>query len=155
MAEFLIREHAVGDKPFLREMLEMAAVPTYPELLQLGRISLRERLDAIFEQAYCHPEKRIWVAEDTEQNRAGMVWIQPSFHPVTELPDFLVLNVAVRPRHRGRGLAEALMDTAKAHAASRGIQRLRLFVSAVNTPAVTLYEKLGYQEQTREMLLKF
>lgn len=155
MADFLIRGYSIVDKAFLREMLEMAAIPTYPELLQLGRISLRERLDAIFEQAYAHPEKQIWVADTTEQKQAGMVWIQPSCHPVTELQDFLVLNLAVRPAFRGHGLAERLMETARAHAEAQGVGRLRLFVSAANAPALALYEKLGYMEQTREMLLKF
>lgn len=136
-------------------MLEMAAVPTYPELLQLGRITMRERLDAIFEQAYGHPEKKIWVAETREQTRAGMVWIQPSFHPVTELADYLVLNLAVRPEFRGAGLGEALLGTARGHAEARGVKRLRLFVSAANEPAVALYRKLGYLDQTREMLLTF
>lgn len=133
----------------------MAALPTYPELLQLGRISMRERLDAIFEQAYCHPEKKIWLAETTEQTRAGMVWIQPSFHPVTELADYLVLNLAVKADFRGHGLGERLLETARAHAESRGVRRMRLFVAAANEPAVALYRKLGYLDQTREMLLKF
>lgn len=155
MSGILIREHTHVDKAFLRQMLETAALPTYPDLLDLGKLSLRERLDEIFEVYYSQKSKQIWVAEGPEGARLGMIWIQASHHPVTELPDYLVVNIAVEPAARGQGVGRRLLETARAHCDAEGIHRLRLFVSASNTPALELYAALGFEEQTREMVWRF
>jgi ribosomal protein S18 acetylase RimI-like enzyme len=136
-------------------MLELAALQTYADLAGLGRISLRERLDEIFERHYAVDRKRIWIAKTENGLPVGLVWIQPGQHPVTEAPDYLVLNLAVEPAHRGQGVARALMAHARAYAEARGVRRLRLFVAADNQPAVQLYEALGFSERTREMVWIF
>lgn len=152
MVELFIREHRPSDKAFLRDMLEMAAMPTYPDLRELGRLSLRDRLDDIFESHYAQDGKRIWVAETPEGRPAGMIWILPTIHPVTELHDWLVINVAVAEAFRGQGVGKRLMRHAKDACLSAGVKRMRLFVGARNTPAYALYKELGFEDQTREML---
>jgi ribosomal protein S18 acetylase RimI-like enzyme len=132
-------------------MLELAAMATYGDLASLGRISLRERLDEIFDRHYAHDKKRIWIAF-SEGKPIGLVWIQPGFHPVTETPDFLVLNLAVDPAHQGQGVGRQLMTHARTYAEARGVRRLRLFVASDNASALGLYEKLGFAERTREMV---
>lgn len=135
-------------------MLEAAALTTYPELSALGRLTRADRLDEIFNFHYTHREKRIWVAQSGEAP-IGMVWIQPGRHPVTEEPDYMVLNIAVVPEWRRRGVARALLEAAQAFARAEGTHRLRLFVGAENTAAYALYRELGFVEQTREMLWRF
>lgn len=154
MPDFVISEHHPGDKAFLRGMLESAALSTYPELGQLGRLSLRERLDEIFDHHFAHEEKRIWLARPPAGAPAGMIWVQPTRHPVTELEDYMVLNLAVAPDFRRQGVARQLLAHARAYAQARGVKRLRLFVAADNVEAYTLYASLGFVDQTREMLLK-
>jgi ribosomal protein S18 acetylase RimI-like enzyme len=149
-----IRAHLPADRPFLREMLEAAAVPTYPELKELGRLSLRDRLDEIFETHFSADTKRIWVAVAPEGRLAGMIWVQPSAHPVTEKPDWLIINIAVAEPYQRRGIARRLMDHAKSECRAAGGRRMRLFVAAENTSATALYTDLGFTEQTREMLWK-
>lgn len=150
--DVIIREHRTSDKPFLRAMLETAAVPTYPELLDLGRISLRERLDAIFDQHYGHESKQIWVAETPDGRQAGMIWLQPSFHPVTEKADWMVINVAVAEPFQRQGIGRQLMAHARDFCVARGTKRMRLFVASSNEAAYQLYRELGFVDQTREML---
>lgn len=55
-----------------------------------------------------------------------------------------VFSVHVPAAQRGRGIGRALMHAAFAEAAVRGISLSYLQVSADNTPAVRLYESLGY-----------
>ena len=152
MVELVIREHRPADRAFLREMLEIAAVPTYPDLRGLGRLSLRDRMDAIFETHYAQEGKKIWVAETLEGRPAGMIWLLPTIHPVTELHDWLVINVAVPEAFRGQGVGKRLMLHAKEFCLARGIKRMRLFVGANNAQAYALYKHLGFEDQTHEML---
>ncbi|MBU6428703.1 MAG: GNAT family N-acetyltransferase, partial [Cyanobacteria bacterium REEB65] len=59
----------------------------------------------------------------------------------------------VFPQFQGRGLARRLFEEAEAHARSRKIRRLRLFVNPHNQAAYSLYEGLGFEPQTHEMRL--
>jgi ribosomal protein S18 acetylase RimI-like enzyme len=150
-----IHEASPSDRPFVRKMLEVAALTTYADLASLGRISLRERLDDIFDRHYSNSQKRIWIARNAEAVSVGLVWLQPTIHPVTEVPDYLVLNLAVVSEHRGCGIAKQLMSHARSYAESRGVKRLRLFVAADNAPAQSLYRTLGFEERTHELVWVF
>lgn len=55
-----------------------------------------------------------------------------------------ILDVAVLPAHRRRGIARALMETVLAEAASDGVQTMFLEVRASNAPAIALYTLLGF-----------
>jgi ribosomal-protein-alanine N-acetyltransferase len=61
--------------------------------------------------------------------------------------DAHITNVAVLPDYRGRGLGEQMMRELMARAAARGAQRVTLEVREHNTPAQTLYRKLGFVTQ--------
>lgn len=54
-------------------------------------------------------------------------------------------SIAVDSRHRGQGLAEALMRDAERIAERRGSATLRLEVREDNTAAISLYRRLGYR----------
>ncbi len=73
-----------------------------------------------------------------------------------------ILDVAVAPEQRGRGLARSLMEAALRIAMEQGAEVLALEVRASNTPAITLYERLdfvrtgtrrGYYEGTEDAVL--
>jgi ribosomal protein S18 acetylase RimI-like enzyme len=147
-----IHEANSSDRPFVRKMLEVAALTTYADLAGLGRISLRERLDDIFDRHYANSQKRIWIARAETDKQAGLIWLQPTIHPVTEVPDFLVLNLAVVPEYRGCGIGKKLMEHARTFAEGRGVKRLRLFVAADNIAAQGLYRSLGFEERTHELV---
>lgn len=55
------------------------------------------------------------------------------------------LGIAVHPDRRGRGLARRFMAHLHEVAARRGADQVRLTVYRHNTPAVRLYESLGYE----------
>ena len=55
-----------------------------------------------------------------------------------------VMNVAVHPDHRRKGIAEALIKRLVSELKARGSHALMLEVRASNVPAISLYEKLGF-----------
>ncbi|OCT14229.1 hypothetical protein A8709_25705 [Paenibacillus pectinilyticus] len=57
------------------------------------------------------------------------------------------VNVIVHEDHRGKGLGYAILHALTAWSILQGATQQYLQVIATNVPAVTLYEKLGYQTQ--------
>ena len=57
-----------------------------------------------------------------------------------------VMNVAVHPDYRRRGIAESLIDCLIRELKNRGSHALMLEVRDSNEPAISLYEKLGFQQ---------
>ena len=55
-----------------------------------------------------------------------------------------VLSIGVDPEARRRGLGLALLGALAARVAGMGAARLYLEVSAVNAPAIALYERCGF-----------
>lgn len=66
------------------------------------------------------------------------------YHPGTRLAR--IYSLAVSPRHRGLGIAKALMLAGEQAAREDGRLDLRLEVSTDNVSAIRLYEALGYQK---------
>lgn len=148
-----ITTDAPSDRGFLRDMVAMATVPTYPDLALLGRSDLRERLDCLFSRLYEHPERRLWIARTATNQAVGVVWGQFSHHPVTDRDEWVVMLLAVLPEWRGQGLGRRLMERVRHEAEEQGVPVLRLFVSGANTEARGLYRSLGYVDQTIEVTL--
>lgn len=60
--------------------------------------------------------------------------------------DAHVLNIVVDPGQRRRGIARRLLDALMDEARARASDQLFLEVRASNTPAITLYQDLGFAE---------
>ncbi|MFB6469715.1 MAG: ribosomal protein S18-alanine N-acetyltransferase [Vulcanisaeta sp. AZ3] len=56
-----------------------------------------------------------------------------------------VISVGVLTEHRRKGIGEALMIKSICTMASKGIDHVILEVRVSNTPAITLYQKLGFE----------
>ena len=63
----------------------------------------------------------------------------------TVLDESDMMNVAVSPAHRRRGIAEALVLALADALREKGSVKLTLEVRASNAPAITLYEKLEFK----------
>ena len=64
-----------------------------------------------------------------------------------------VTGMWVEPGDRGRGAGRALLDAAIAWARSRALDRLELWVTRDNGPAVRLYERVGFADTGRRDVL--
>lgn len=60
-----------------------------------------------------------------------------------------MMNVAVSPDYRRRGIGQALVNALAADLKAKGNTCLTLEVRASNDPAIALYEKLGFHQAGR------
>ncbi|MEU2527895.1 GNAT family N-acetyltransferase [Streptomyces sp. NPDC013087] len=74
----------------------------------------------------------------------GHVWVARREEPEGQDLGY-VFDVEVREEHRGRGYGRALMHLAEDVTLDVGLGLLGLHVFASNTPALRLYESLGYE----------
>ena len=82
----------------------------------------------------------IWLVAEENGTVAGYIGSQTC----GEESD--VMNVAVHPDFRRRGIAEALVNALVAELKAIGSHCLTLEVRASNVPAIALYEKMGFSK---------
>jgi len=87
-------------------------------------------------------EHRALLVAEVAKAVAGYILI--IYHPGTRLAR--IYSIAVSPRQRGLGLAKLLISAGEQAANESGRLYLRLEVSVDNSPAIKLYEALGYQK---------
>jgi ribosomal-protein-alanine N-acetyltransferase len=109
---------------------------------------------------FTHPWTEDQVADEVSGNAPGLVLVLEG-RPVEGervraygafrfvLDEMHVMNVAVAPGHRRRGLARWLLAFAMAKAARAGARRGLLEVRAGNGVALALYGSLGWREVGR------
>lgn len=97
------------------------------------------------------------LVADVDGEIAGYVYagIEPrNWKELREEAGF-IHDVLVDEKHRGEGLAQALIDEATAWCGTRGVPRVILWTAARNTRAQRLFERLGFRatmvEMTREL----
>lgn len=125
---------------------------SYPELAELGRITLRERIEGLF-ASYDTPGRLWYVAEDPDGAPLGGLWVNPGMHPILERPEAVIVAVAVHPHVRRQGIAQALLEHLRSELAQHRLESVRLFVHPDNLAARRLYERLGFQVSTLELTL--
>ncbi|MBQ9780117.1 MAG: ribosomal protein S18-alanine N-acetyltransferase [Clostridia bacterium] len=60
-----------------------------------------------------------------------------------------ITNIAVHPEHRGQGLGLAIVQALIKHAKAEHLATITLEVRVSNTPAISLYRKVGFAEVGR------
>ena len=80
----------------------------------------------------------LWLVAEEDDRLVGYIGSQ------TVPPESDVMNVAVLPECRRRGIAEQLILELCRLLAENGNETLTLAVRASNAPAIALYEKLGF-----------
>lgn len=89
-------------------------------------------------------ESVIFIARDTGGDALGFTQLYPMFSSVAARRVWILNDLFVAPAARKRGVARALMDSAKRHAIQAGALRLELETANDNRAAQALYESLGY-----------
>jgi ribosomal-protein-alanine N-acetyltransferase len=56
-----------------------------------------------------------------------------------------ILRIAVHPDHRGKGVANELLETSLRMFAEDHIEKVELYVNSANRSAIKLYEKFGFK----------
>jgi GNAT superfamily N-acetyltransferase len=86
-----------------------------------------------------------------DEEPVGWVWLcLPS--PANGRDSAWVYDVLIEPEHRGKGYGRAVMEAAEVEVVARGVTRIGLNVFGRNRPARTLYESLGYEVTSLQMV---
>ena len=85
-------------------------------------------------------ELALWLVATQDGRVAGYIGSQ------TVMDETDMMNVAVHPDYRRKGIAETLVNTLVEQLQTRRSRCLTLEVRVSNTPAITLYDKLGFSE---------
>lgn len=104
-------------------------------------------------QRYLSAETPLWWVE-LEEGQSAMhapaqaiacLWMGTAVDQTEGDRNAYILLLYVMPDYRRRGIASRLMHQAEHWAKARGDRQIGLQVFQTNQPALTLYEKLGYQ----------
>lgn len=82
----------------------------------------------------------LWLVAEDGDSVVGYVGSQTVF------PETDMMNIAVTPERRREGIAEVLVDSLVVELKRLGSDSLTLEVRVSNTPAICLYQKLGFHE---------
>ncbi len=105
-----------------------------------GRSAAREFLAARLSRE----DSTIFIARDELGAAQGFVQLYPLFSSLALQPAWLLSDLYVDQRMRRRGIGEALMNAARAHAEASGACGLQLETARSNLAGQALYERLGY-----------
>ncbi len=94
-------------------------------------------------EASQHVQTRALSPDQGAHLQRALMWMNRLF-PDPRAGSFYVLELAVAPDARGKGLGRALLQAAVRRARDRGCARLALDVAADN-PVVAFYERIGLQ----------
>jgi len=121
-------------------------------VIEINMVSLPEHYPrSFFEELYKDYGKAFLVAESPDGSVVGYImtrveWKPGFFHRLLARSGHVV-SIAVLTDHRGRGLGFALMAYAmRAMYYEYKCNETYLEVRVSNTPAINLYEKLGYRK---------
>ena len=122
------------------------------------RVASRDDLPAVLEierRSFSHPWSLDAFVDETRNShsRLLLLWHEESERPVLVgylcrwivAGELQILNVATHPDWRRRGIGRLLVEAALDEARDESITRVTLEVRRYNTPAIALYERLGFR----------
>ena len=109
-----------------------------PQVAELERICFADPWSEKSVASELDNKWALWFVALEEDKVAGYIGSQ------TSIDETDVMNVAVHPDFRRRGIAETLINALVTELKNRGSHALMLEVRSSNAPAITLYEKLGF-----------
>ena len=132
------------------------------DILEVGRHRY-EREDSAFSYRNCvvveHEDEVIGMlvafpmhAEETTEDDE----YDPVLAPYARLEcdnSYYICGMAVFPEYRGKGIGTRLLQLAEGHALAKGFDTMSLIVFEQNNGAKRLYERFGYREIAREIVV--
>jgi RimJ/RimL family protein N-acetyltransferase len=104
----------------------------------------KEEFKAIFNELESRGQLFIFQCEDED---AGMFKLVPMKHRNSHI--VYLGGVALDPTFKGRGLGELMLREVVEKVKDQGHRRIELTVATFNKNAVSLYEKIGFQNEGR------
>jgi mycothiol synthase len=157
-------------------LMELSLPTEFPELpdkyypATFNEVSAHEWLEHNNRSFADHPEQGAWNPRDL-QIRVTEPWFDPSgflllkdaqgiaascwtkIHELSQERTGEIYVISVDPRARGKGLGKIMLLQGLASLWNRGVRKVMLFVDADNTPAVSLYESIGFKKTREDCLI--
>ncbi len=89
------------------------------------------------------------LARDHDGAALGFTQLYPTFSSIACRRAFILNDLYVEEAARGRGVARALLDAARAHAVGAGAASISLETATDNASAQALYESFGFRRDTQ------
>ena len=93
-------------------------------------------------------ESSILLAVNGAGETVGFCQLYPTFCSVEAAPIYTLYDLFVSPAARKTGAGRALLEAAREHARAEGKVRMDLTTAHTNTTAQSLYESLGWVQDT-------
>jgi ribosomal protein S18 acetylase RimI-like enzyme len=107
--------------------------------IEKARIFLFDRFE--------HRESVIFLAKDHELNKViGFTQLYPSLSSVSMKRSWILNDLYVLERYRGRGVAQLLLESARDYAKQTKAKGLALSTAIDNEKAQRIYERNGYKK---------
>ncbi|MBK1988901.1 GNAT family N-acetyltransferase [Sphaerospermopsis aphanizomenoides BCCUSP55] len=150
-----IRRGSTIDRAILVKFMQW----TYQEIFPYQDFS---HLARTVEQYFSVDTPLWWVYEEAREQGAGSrgetfspiacLWVGNAIDQITGSRHAHIFLLYVVPAYRRRGIGTALMQYIENWAKQRGDRQIGLQVFQTNTPALSLYQQLGYQTQSLWMI---
>jgi ribosomal protein S18 acetylase RimI-like enzyme len=122
-----------------------ALVPLFAGYLQFYQVP-RSATDihAFLLERLQRGDAQLFIARDEQGMAQGFTQLYPLQSSLALAPAWLLSDLFVAPSARRQGVAEALMNAARAYAEASGACGLQLETAKTNLAGQALYERLGY-----------
>lgn len=114
-----------------------------PQVAQLETLCFSDPWPLAAVESELENELSYWLVAVEQEQVVGYVGSQ------TVLGEADIMNVAVHPGHRRKGIAVRLLNRLQSDLSGAGVYSLTLEVRASNDPAIGLYQGLGYVQVGR------
>ncbi|WP_460445078.1 GNAT family N-acetyltransferase [Angustibacter aerolatus] len=118
--------------------------------LEVARERARASTEELAPEGRFGPEHRVWVAEDDDGERVGVLWLARR-ETGTADEHAWVYDIEVDAARRGQGWGRRLLAAAEAESRAWGQTSLRLNVFGGNAVARRLYTSAGFAESSITM----
>ena len=126
----------------MMRFLEMKAVHV-PQVAALEKLCFADPWSENSVASELNNNLALWLVAMNDDTVVGYIGSQ------TVAGETDVMNIAVHPDWRRRGIAQSLIECLVVELKNRGSEALMLEVRASNAPAIALYEKLGFRQVGR------
>ncbi|MDC0185253.1 GNAT family N-acetyltransferase [Gammaproteobacteria bacterium] len=99
-------------------------------------------------QRIINQESIVFLSRKNTNNYNGFVQLYPSFCSVSGIPILILYDLYVDKDQRGLSIGRRLMDRSKVYAKDNGFKRLELSTAKDNLIGQSLYESLGYEQDS-------
>ena len=151
-----IRRGNVQDWPFIyslaKEVIPVSVSPWRKQSME-ETIKYREKVLRDFWTWIQQTDSKVFIAETGENKAVGYLVLYPSAQEeLTGVLQGWVMDFAVSPEYRQKGIGRALLKVAEEYCRANGVAYLGLAVSSHNINALRLYGKMGFAEERKLMV---